>query len=139
MPLGKEVLELYNDPSAIKILAVASRDSGLHIIHINSMMAPDPETIILATVVMQEVNKNLIEAMISGELVSVFAVVTAVEISTAYQTRCKIKEFQTTGPLYDKFLDQLKARSEDLEGVWILKPVEVIDRTPGLNFGKAMT
>jgi hypothetical protein len=139
MPLRKEVLELYNDPSAIKILVVVSLDSGLHIIHINSMMAPDPETIILATVAMHEVNKNLIEAMTSGELVSVFAVATTVETSTAYQTRCKVKEFQTTGPLYDKFLDQLKVRSEDLEGVWILKPVEVIDRTPGLNFGKLIS
>jgi exonuclease VII large subunit len=139
MPLRKEVLELYNDPNAIKILAIASRESGLHVIHINSMMAPDSESIILATVAMKEVNKNLIQAMTSGELVSVFAVATAVEISTAYQISCKVKEFQTAGPLYDKFLDQLKARSEDLEGVWILKPVEVIDRMPGSNFGKLMS
>jgi hypothetical protein len=139
MPLRKEVLESYNDPTAIKILAVASRESGLHLIHVNSMMAPDPETIIFATVAMKEVNKNLIQAMISGELVSVLAVATVVEISTAYQIRCRVKEFQTTGPLYDKFLDQLKARSEDLEGVWILNPVEVTDRTPGLNFGKLIS
>jgi hypothetical protein len=138
MPLRKEVLELYNDPSAIKILVVVS-DSGLQVIHINSMMAPNPDTIILATVAMKEVNKNLIQAMTSRELVSVFAVGTTVEIATAYQTRCNVKEFQTTGPLYDKFLDQLKARSEDLEGVWILKPVEVIDRTPGVNFDKLIT
>jgi hypothetical protein len=139
MPLDKEVLELYNDPSAIKILAVASRESGLHLIFVDSMMAPDPETIIFAIVAMTDVNKNLIQAMISGELVSVLAVATAVEISTAYQIRCRVKEFQTTGPLYDKFLDQLKARSEDLEGVWILNPVEVTDRTPGLNFGKLIS
>ena len=139
MPLRKEILESYNDPSAIKILAVASRESGLHIIHVNSMMAPDPETIIFATVAMKEVNKNLIQAMISGELVSVLAVATVIEISTAYQIRCRVKEFQTTGPLYDKFLDQLKACSEDLEGVWIFKPVEVIDRTPGSNFGKLIS
>ncbi len=139
MPLRKEVLESYNDPSAIKILAVVSYESGLHLIHVNSMMAPDPETIIFATVAMKEVNKNLIQAMTSGELVSVLAVETVEEISTAYQIRCKVKEFQTSGPLYDKFLDLLKVRSEDLEGAWILNPVEVINRMPGSNFGKLMS
>lgn len=139
MPLGKEVLELYNDPSAIKILAVASRESRLDLIFVNSMMAPDPDAIMLATVEMKDVNKNLIQAMTSRELVSVLAVATAAEILTACQIRCRVKEFQTTGPLYDKFLDQLKARSEELEGVWILKPEEIIDRTPGLKFGKLMS
>jgi len=138
MPLSNDVIGLYNDPNAAKILAISSKENGLHLILVNSMMATDPNTIILANVRMKEADKNLIQAMASGELVSVLSAATIKKTLKAYQVRCTVKEFQTTGPLYDKFLDQLKARSADLEGVWILEPAEVIDRTPGPNFGKTM-
>ncbi len=139
MPLSRKVLELYNDPHAIKILAVASRENELHLILATSMMAPDPETIIFAIVDTADINKNLVQAMTSRELVSVLAVAMTEKILPACQIRCIVKEFQTTGPLYDKFLDQLKAYSEELEGVWILKSVEIIDRTPGLRSGKQIS
>jgi hypothetical protein len=87
---------------------------------------------------MKEADKNLIQAMTSGALISVLLATTIKKSLKAYQVRCTVKEFQTTGPLYDKFLDQLKTRSADLEGVWILEPIEVIDRTPGPNFGKTI-
>lgn len=138
MPLNNDVIGLYNDPNAVKILAISSKENGHHLIHVNSMMATNPNTIILANVKMKEADKNLIQAMTSGTLVSVLSAATIKKALKAYQVRCTVKEFQTTGPLYDKFLDQLKTRSADLEGVWILEPVEVIDRTPGPNFGKTI-
>jgi len=138
MPLSNDVIGLYNDPNAAKILAISSKENGLQLILVNSMMATDPNTIILANVRMKEADKNLIQAMTSGELVSVLSAATIKKALKTYQVRCTVKEFQTTGPLYDKFLDQLKTRSADLEGVWILEPVEVIDRTPGPNFGKTI-
>ena len=138
MPLSNDVIGLCNDPNAVKILAFSSKENGLHLMHVDSMMATDPSTIILANVRMKEADKNLIQAMSSGELVSVLSAATIKKALKAYQVKCTIKEFQTTGPLYDKFLDQLKTRSSDLEGVWILEPVEVIDRTPGPNFGKTI-
>ena len=138
MPLRNDVIGLYNDPNAVKILAISFKENGLHVIHVDSMMATDPNTIILANVRMKEANKNLMQAMTSGELVSVLTAAPTKNAQKAYQVRCTVKEFQTTGPLYDKFLDQLKTRSADLEGVWILEPVEVIDRTPGPDFGKTI-
>ena len=138
MPLSNDVIGLYNDPNAVKILAVSTKENELYLIHVDSMMATDPNTIILANVRMKEANKNLMQAMTSGELISVLSTATIKNALKAYQVRCTVKEFQTTGPLYDKFLDQLKTRSADLEGVWILEPVEVIDRTPGPDFGKTI-
>ena len=139
MPLRNDVIGLYNDPNAVKILAISFKENGLHVIHVDSMMATDPNTIILANVRMKEANKNLMQAMTSGELVSVLTAAPTKNAQKAYQVRCTVKEFQTTGPLYEKFLDHLKVRSEDLTGVWVFEPIEVTDQTPGLNFGKTIT
>jgi len=138
MQLRNDVVDLYNDPRAVKIFAFLSQDIELHLISIDSTMAPDPNTIILANIAMKEVDKNLIQAMNTGRSVSVLSALTLKNTRKVYQIRCKVKEFQTTGPLYEKFLDQLKVRSEDLAGVWVLEPVEIIDRTLGLDFGKTI-
>ncbi len=139
MQLRSEVVDLYNDPRAVKILAFLSKDIELHLICIDSTIAPDANTIILANIAMKEVDKNLIQAMNTGRSVSVLSALTLKNNRKVYQIRCRVKEFQTTGPLYEKFLDHLKVRSEDLTGVWVFEPIEVTDQTPGLNFGKTIT
>ena len=138
MQLRSEVVDLYNNPRAVKILAFLSQDIELHLICIDSTIAPDPNTVILANIAMKEVDKNLIQAMNTERSVSVLAAVTLKNTPKVYQILCRVKEFQTTGPLYEKFLDQLKARSEDLAGVWVFEPVEIIDRKPGLDFGRTI-
>jgi len=71
--------------------------------------------------------------METNSLVSILCVSTSGEREIAYQVICSVIEFQTTGPLYEKFLDELRARTVDLKGVWVLEPVDVVDRSFSLG------
>ncbi|MEM1546560.1 MAG: hypothetical protein QXY40_07620 [Candidatus Methanomethylicia archaeon] len=73
MPLPKYVQDLFNDFSAIKVLATKTGDL-LHVIPVGSMSAPDSNTIVLAAIFMRESHENLIKARETGEKISTLVV-----------------------------------------------------------------
>lgn len=138
LPLPKHVKDLFNDPSAIKTLATMSPEGVLHTIPVGSMCAPDVNTIAFAAIFMKEAHENLKKAKETGGLVSVLAVKAAPKegIFLGFQARCKVKAFDTTGPIYTVLRDTVKRMGLEIRGAWILEPMEVISLSPGPEAGK---
>jgi hypothetical protein len=56
----------------------------------------------------------------------------------SYEIKAKVKEHQTSGPVFDKFAGIFKSMKFDLKGLWILTPVEVWNQSPTYDAGKKM-
>jgi hypothetical protein len=129
MLLPDSLVELLRDRNTIKTLATLARDGTTSLVNIKALKAPEPNVIVFALTDARHLDKELVRHMDAGNLVSILCSVAKGDREVAFQIVCSVCEFQTAGPLYDKFLDELQARSVDLEGVWVLRPVEVIDRS----------
>ncbi|MGA2573310.1 MAG: hypothetical protein ABSF36_03750 [Candidatus Methanomethylicaceae archaeon] len=135
MPIPKEVQDVYNDPAAIKVLATRSGDD-LHVIPLGSLRVMDANTIVCASIHMREAHENLRVAAETGAKISTLAVKTGPGgPPQAYQVRCRVKAFVTSGPLFEVMNENLKKRGMEMRGVWILEPLEVLDQF-GPNAGK---
>jgi hypothetical protein len=135
MPIPKEVMDVYNDPVAIKVLATRSGED-LHVIPLGSLRAVDANTIACATIFMHEAHENLRKAAETGEKVSTLAVkMVPGAPPQAYQVRCRVKASMTSGPLFDGMKEAIKKMGMDVRAVWILEPLEVLAQI-GPNAGK---
>lgn len=140
MSLPKQAQDLFNDPAAIKVLATCSPENVLHVIPLGSMGAPDANTIVFAAIFMKEAHENLKKAMETGETVSALAAKAVMEEMKflGFQARCRVKAYDTTGPVYVGLRDALKKLGLEARGAWILEPVEVINQSVGPDVGKKM-
>ncbi|MBM5804941.1 MAG: hypothetical protein FJZ49_02580 [Candidatus Verstraetearchaeota archaeon] len=136
MPIPKEVQDLYNDPATLKVLATRSGEN-LHVIPLGSLRAPDANTIVCATIHMREAHENLQTAAETGTIVSTLAVkVVPGAPPQAYQVRCRVRSFVTSGPLFEGMREVIKKMGLDIRGVWVLEPTEVLNQFPGPQAGK---
>jgi len=135
MPIPKEVQDLYNDPAAIKVLATRSGEN-LHVIPLGSLRVIDANTIVCATIHMREAHENLRIAAETDSKVSTLAVKAGPGgPPQAYQVRCRVKTFMTSGPLFEGMRENIKKMGMEVRGVWILEPLEVLAQV-GPNAGK---
>lgn len=132
--LPKDVQDLFNDPQAVKVLATASPQGVLHIIPLGSLSAPEADKVIFAKIMAREASSNLQDGLKKGAFVSTLAV----KGGQAFQVRCKAKEFDAAGPLFQKLSETYKTKGLTVQGVWVLEPFEVINQSPGPNAGKPM-
>ena len=129
MDLPDEPVRLLNDRSAAKTLATTALDGTVNLLNIRDVKAPEPNIIVLAQPGEAEIDQELWRHLATSGLVSILCVLVSGKREIAYQVICSVREFQTAGPLYEKFLDELRARTVDLKGVWVLEPVDVVDRS----------
>ena len=129
MDLPDQAVRLLNDRSAAKTLATTAPDGTVNLLNIRGVKAPERNIIVLAQPGGAQIDQELMRHMETSSLVSILCVSTSGEREIAYQVICSVKEFQTAGPLYEKFIDELRARTVDLKGVWVLEPVDVVDRS----------
>ncbi|HYA33792.1 MAG TPA: hypothetical protein VEG65_07365 [Candidatus Bathyarchaeia archaeon] len=129
MDLPSEAMRLLNDRNTTVTLATTAHDGTVNVATIRAFKAPEPNIIVLAQPGGTQIDNELSQHLKTGRLVSLLCVLTGGQRETAYELICSVKEFQTAGPLYEKFLDALRVRSIDLNGAWILVPVDVIDRS----------
>ena len=139
MDLPDDVMALLNDRDAVKTLATIAEDGSTSLVAVKAVKAPEPSIIVLAQTVAKQLDSELLRHMDTGSLVSILCVSARGELEVAYQIICSVKEFQTAGPLYEKFLDELRARTVDLDGAWVLEPVDVIDRSASFGPGSRAT
>lgn len=132
--LPKDVQDLFNDPQAVKVLATASSQGVLHVIPLGSLSAPEADKVIFAKIMAREASSNLQDGLKKGAFVSTLAV----KGGQAFQVRCKAKEFDAAGPLFQKLSETYKTKGLTVQGVWVLEPFEVINQSPGPNAGKPM-
>ena len=126
MHLPDDLMLLLNDSNVEKKLVTLATNGTTNVRSIKALHAPEPTVIVLAQIDAQ-LNGELLAYLSHGGLVSILCVSTKGEQLAAYQILCSVREFQTSGPLFDKFLDELRVRSIDLEGVWALEPVDIVD------------
>jgi len=124
MNLPAELLRLLNESEADKIIGIYSANGKLEMVPPKSIKAPRPDTILVAQSAEREANKSLIHRMEIDDMITLLFVATEQGWQRTFRTICKVKEFQTTGPLYEKFLDELRANYAELLGVWVLEPLE---------------
>jgi hypothetical protein len=127
--LPDDVMGLLNDRDAFKTLATIADDGTTSLVAVKAVRAPEPNVIVLAQTAAKQLDSELLRHMDTGSLVSILCVSARGEREVAYQILCSVREFQTAGPLYEKFLDELRARTVDLTGVWVLDPVDIVDRS----------
>ena|SRR5665647_333718 len=133
MDLPKIVMDLLNDSETEKTLVTVAADGKTSLTNVKAIKLPKPSVIVLAQVEAKQLNKELLDHMDKGRLVSILCVSEKEEQRIAFQIVCSVMEFQTSGPLYEKFLDELRARYLDLDGVWVLEPVDIVDRSSNFD------
>ena len=138
--IPNEVMILINDPKSSKTISTLSREGRIHTIYMGSMMAISSDRLAFAHILMKRTNRNLGEMREKGDPVSV-----SVTLGQAsYEIIAKVEEYQTSGLAYDIIIEALMRSGvkEGLDrygmkvhGVWILKPVEVWNESPGPSAG----
>ncbi|MEM3437229.1 MAG: hypothetical protein QXP55_01665 [Nitrososphaerales archaeon] len=81
---------------------------------------------------MKETSKNLEEMKKKGELASIL-VILGME---AYQIRVNIKNYETSGPIFEKLSEEIKKLGLQVRGVWITEPVEIWNQSASYEAGK---
>jgi len=132
--LPSEVMALLNSPESTKILATRTPDGGVHAVQLGSIMAPDANTIVFGAILMKHSGENLEAMRKDGALASVLVC----NKLQSYQVRGRIKDFVTSGPLFDKMNKELAKLKMAARGVWVLEPAEVWNQSASPEAGKRL-
>lgn len=132
--IPENVLSLLNSPESVKVLATRTPDGGVHAIQVGSLMAPNASTIVFGAVLMQHSGKNLEGMRLDGSE----AAVLVCNKMQSFQVRAKVKDFVTSGPLFEKMNDELAKLKLGARGVWVLEPTEVWNQSASPEAGKQL-
>ncbi len=128
--MPKEVMDLFNEPKSVKVLATAGSILEINAVPKGSLRALDEETLVFADIFGQKTNQNL-EA---NKKVAVL--VFKMEPVIGYQVKGTFLEFQRSGELFDRFLREIREKLKmDIKGVGIIKVEEIYSVSPP-NAGK---
>lgn len=103
-------------------------------------MAPSPDELVFAHIMMKRTHRNLEDMKSKGELVSVSVTLE----SASYEIMTAVGEYLTSGPKVERMLGILtqagimklvEGMGMKLLGVWTLIPEEVWDQRPGPQAG----
>ncbi len=128
MDLPRHVLQLLNSADTIKILGVYTSAGDLDLVPLTTIKAPRPNLILVPQIIGTEAQSDIVEAMEQGQSVSVLCLEPLHGGKHVYQMTCAVREYQTAGPLYEKFIDELRVSYTSLRGVWVLEPLNVKTR-----------
>ena len=118
--MPKQVMDLFNDPQAVKFLATVDAEGKPNCAFIASLMAPGEDILIFADMMMNKTKKNLTDTK------KVAATVYKAPWSS-YQVKGTFEGFQRSGLLYD-MAQTLSKESPQLRGkvYFYIKQVGVI-------------
>lgn len=141
MPLPKEVVEVFNNPRATKVLATIDEEGRVHAAPIASLGAvPDGSALFFGRIMAKGTSRRLEYMKKAGKTAVAVAQVFDVPnmVIKGYAVRCEVGEFQTSGPLFEKISEAVKGLGMPVEGVWTLIPVEYKVCSPGPEVGKVV-
>lgn len=133
-------MRVVNDIKAAKTIATRFPDGRVHTIYMGSLIAPSPDELVFAHIMMRRTHENLKDMKGKGELVSV-SVTLGYE---SYEIMTSAGEYLTSGPKVDGMrgmlekagvMDKVEGMGMKLLGVWTLTPQEVWDQRPGPQAG----
>ncbi|HCX89313.1 MAG: hypothetical protein COZ68_03540 [Deltaproteobacteria bacterium CG_4_8_14_3_um_filter_43_13] len=122
--MSKEVMDMFNDQSASKILATLDEKGTVNLAPKGTLSAIDEETIVFADIFGSKTNKNLEKTKKATALSFKFP-------PAGYQVKGTFQGFQTSGPLFDQFAKNVKEKMKlDVKGVGTIKVEEVFTVNP---------
>lgn len=124
-------MEILNDPNAVKIVATRFPEGGVHAIRVGSMVAPNNKMVIIGAIFMKRTGKNLEAMKQSGELVSLLVN----KEMKAYEIKAAVKDFVTSGPIFEGMNAKLKPMGIATKGVWVFEPKEVWNQSATYEAG----
>jgi len=130
--LPDNVSKIVNDPNSVKVLATKMPNGEIHVIRVGSIFSPEPGTVAFGAVLMKRTGANLEAMKKNNERVSV-SVSSGTE---SYELKCTVKEYITSGPLFDSLNQNLKRIGLQARGVWTLGVAEVWNQSASYEAGK---
>lgn len=125
-----EAVELIKDQGTPKIVATVDKDGAPNVTIKGSLMAPDEETLAFADLYggKSRTFTNLKETKQVSVLVFKFPFEPPF---TAFQIKGKFDQYQTSGPVFDRFAKVIKdAIGADITGVAMIKVESVYSQSP---------
>jgi len=129
-----QVMEILNDPNAVKIIATKAVDGGVHAIRVGSMVAPDNKTVIVGAILMKRTSKNLEGMKNRNELASLLVN----KEMKAYEIKAVVKDYLTSGPFFDSMNAKMKPMGLVARGVWVFEPKEIWNQSATYEAGTKM-
>ncbi len=127
--MPQEVMNLLNDREAVKVLATIGADGTPNVAPKGSSIAVDAETVAFADIMGGKTRANL-DA-------NKKAAVAVIKERTGYQVKGTLKGFQTSGPIFDKFVQMFKPMGMTPKAVGMIAVYEVYSVSPG-NAGEKL-
>ena len=115
--MPKEVMDMLNDAQASKVLATCDAASNLNVVPKGTLTAVDEETVAFADIFGDKTNAN-----IQANQKAAVAVFKLDLPPVGYQVKGTFQGFQTSGPLFDNFAQQVKQLLNlDIKSVGVIK------------------
>jgi len=130
--LPEDVMAELNNPKSSRVLGTTSSEGVVHLIQVGSLVAPSPNMIAFGAILMKVTNKNLEGMMKKKGIVSILVT----NGMKSYEVKAKVKDYQTSGPVFEKLSEELKKMGLTVRGAWILEPVEVWNQSATYDAGK---
>lgn len=128
--LPPEAQAAFSDMSAVKMLATISPDYKVNLVPVASLNAMGDDTLLFVHLFLKKTKVNL------GSNPNVVAAVFQPP-STAYQVKCKMTQWLTSGPVYDMVKQMMAAKVPiACRGVITMQVEEVYDLCPTVNSNK---
>lgn len=124
-------MEILADPNAVKIVATKAEDGSAHAIRVGSMIAMDNKTVYVGALLMKRTSKNLEAMRQSGALVSLLVN----KEMKAFEIKAKVKDYLTSGPVFDGMNAKVKPMGLVARGVWAFEPIEVWNQSATYEAG----
>jgi len=123
--MSKEVMDVFNDPKSVKVLATAGTILEIDAVPKGSLRALDEELIAFADIFGDKTNQNLkVNKKVAALAIRMAPV-------TGYQIKGTFQGFQTSGGLFDRFAKEVKEKTKlDIRAVGTIKVDEVYAVAP---------
>jgi len=128
--MAKEVMDLFNDPGASKVIATVAEDGTVNVAAKGTIGAIDDQTVAFADIFHGKTKANLEETKKAAILAFTNPP------PTGYQVKGTFTGFETSGAIFDKFAETVKELLNiEINGVAIIK-VEEVYSVGAPDFGK---
>ncbi|MGA2310665.1 MAG: pyridoxamine 5'-phosphate oxidase family protein [Candidatus Bathyarchaeia archaeon] len=123
--MSKEVMDVFNDPKSVKVLATAGTILEIDAVPKGSLRALDQELIAFADIFGDKTNQNL---KVNKK---VAALAIRMDPVAGYQIKGTFQGFQTSGGLFDRFAKEAKEKIKlDIKAVGTIRVDEVYAVAP---------
>ena len=133
--MTKEVMDMFNNPNASKVLATAESNGKIHAVPHGSIIAIAPDKVAFAKLVKGKTLENLQST--KNASVTAFVPLQKPGESIGYQVKGIFEGIQEAGPLFDNYQSKMPPNMK-LAGVGTIKVEEVYEVSPGPNCGKKL-